>query len=94
MRASILRNSLIALYKDSDEILEALNLIDFTALNNKFYREVFERITEDHFWEVDEFLNSDKVMQYQDAINQAAVACTTDIAKLIELAMVEKGVKH
>ena len=90
----ILKNSLLALYRDSDEITEALNLIDFTAVHHKFYKEIFHHIDEELFWKVDDYLNGDDVLVYHNAVDKAAVACTSDIAALIELALSAKDVKH
>lgn len=94
MRRSILKNSLKALYADSEEILEAFDLIDWSQLDHKFYSELFYYIDEHEFWEVDTYLQSDKVMGYYSAVDKAAMSCTQDLARLIELAMVEKNVKH
>lgn len=88
----ILRNSLLSLYKDSDEITESLKLIDYTILDKEFYDTVFTHISEEDFYEVDNFLNSDKVLMYYNAIDRAAMAMTDDLAKLIELALLDKGV--
>lgn len=90
----ILKNSLLALYRDSDEITEALQLIDFTAVHHKFYKEVFCHIDEELFWKVDTYLNGDDAMAYHNAVDRAAMAVTNDLAALIELALVNKEVKH
>lgn len=94
MRRSILRNSLLSLYRDSEEITEALNSIDYTTLDKEFYDTMFTYISEEDFYEVDNFLNSDKVVKYYNAVDKAALAMTSDLAALIELAMVTKDVKH
>ena len=94
MRRSILKNSLKMLYADSPEILEALELIDWHIADRKFYAELFYHIPETEFWEMDELLQSDKMKRYSVAIEKAALACTNDLAQLIELAMVQKDVKH
>lgn len=94
MRRSILRNSLLSLYKDSEEITEALRMIDYTVLDKEFYDTVFTYISEEDFHEVDNFLSSDKVLMYYNAVDKAALAMTNDLAELIELAMVTKDVKH
>ena len=90
----ILKNSLLALYRDSDEITEALNLIDWSQLDHKFYKELFYHIEEELFWKVDTYLNGDDVMAYHNAVDRAAMAVTNDLAALIELALVNKEVKH
>jgi hypothetical protein len=94
MKRSILKNSLKSLYADSEEILEAFDLVDFSQLDTKFYSEMFEHIDEELFWKIDSYLQSDEVMCYYQAVDRAALACTQDLANLIELAMVEKDVKH
>lgn len=94
MRRSILKNSLKLMYADSPEILEALDLIDWYVADRKFYSELFYHIDETEFWQMDELLQSDKMKRYSVAIEKAALACTNDLAQLIELAMVQKDVKH
>lgn len=94
MRRSILKNSLKLMYIDSPEILEALELIDWSSTDRKFFSELFHHISEEEFWEVDELLQSDKIKRYYSAIDKAALACTLDLARLIELALVGKDVKH
>lgn len=93
-RRPILKNSLLSLYRDSDEIMECLQLIDWSVLDKTFYDTLFTHISEEEFWEVDTFLNSDKVLMYYQAVDKAAMSLTDDLAKLIELAVLEKGVKH
>lgn len=94
MRRSILKNSLKLMYADCPEILEALDLIDWSAADRKFYAEVFHHMPETEFWEMDELLQSDKMNRYSMAIEKAVLACTMDIAQLIELALVDKKTKH
>lgn len=94
MKRSILRNSLMSLYRDSDEIIEALQLVDFTQLDYDFYKAVFSHIDEHEFWAVDDYLNGEQVKRYHHAVDQAAMAVTQDLANLIELAILEKNVKH
>ena len=93
-RRSILKNSLLSLYRDSDEIMECLQLIDWSALDKTFYDTLFTHITEEEFWEVDTFLNSDKVLMYYQAVDKTAMSLTDDLAKLIELAVLERTTKH
>ena len=89
---SVLKNSLLALYRDSEEITESLKLIDYSALDKEFYATIFTYISEEDFYEVDNFLNSDKVMMYYNAVDKAALAMTNDLANLIQLAILDKGV--
>ena len=90
----ILKNSLLSLYRDSDEITEALKLIDYTALDKEFYDTIFTYISEEDFYEVDNFLNSDKVLKYYNAVDKATMSLTSDLAALIELTVATKGIKH
>lgn len=94
MRRNILKNSLISLYRDDEEIIEALSLISWDAVHHKFYKELFHHIDEELFWKVDGYLNGEHVMAYHNAVDRAAVACTSDLAALIELAMISKEIKH
>ena len=93
-RRPILKNSLLSLYRDSDEIMECLQLIDWSVLDKTFYDTLFTHISEAEFWQVDTFLNSDKVLMYYQAVDKTAMSLTDDLAKLIELAILNKGVKH
>jgi len=92
IRRSVLKNSLLALYRDSEEITENLKLIDYSCLDKEFYATIFTHISEEDFYEVDNFLNSDKVMMYYNAVDKAALAMTNDLANLIQLALLYKGV--
>ena len=83
---------MLALYRDSEEITESLKLIDYSALDKEFYATIFTHISEEDFYEVDNFLNSDKVMMYYNAVDKAALAMTNDLANLIQLALLDKGV--
>ena len=91
-RRPILKNSLLSMYRDSDEIMECLQLIDWSVLDKTFYDTLFTHISEEEFWEVDTFLNSDKVLMYYQAVDKAAMSLTPDLAKLIELSILDKGV--
>ena len=56
-RRSVLKNSLLALYRDSEEITESLKLIDYSSLDKEFYATIFTHISEEDFYEVDNFLH-------------------------------------
>jgi hypothetical protein len=90
----ILKNSLLALYADDEGIVESLKLCDYTAVNSKFRAELFQRIDEDSFFVMDTILRSQNYLNYKRAIDEAACACTTQLADLIALAMEDGGVKH
>lgn len=94
-RRSVLKNSLLALYRDSEEITESLKLIDYSCLDKEFYATLFAHISEEDFYEVDNFLNSDKVISYYNAVDKAALSLTPDLANLIELSILDKGnIRH
>lgn len=88
-----LKSSMLALYYDDEEIYEALLQVDWTQLNSKYSQELFSRIDVNTFYYVDEFLHSDEYMLYANAVNQAAMSVTQDLANLIKLAKVQ-GSEH
>lgn len=90
----ILKNSLLALYADDEGIVESLKLCDYTAVNSKFRAELFNRISPEAFIKMDNILRSPEYLEYKLAIDQAACACTRELADLIALAMEDGGVRH
>lgn len=94
MKRSILRNSLKNLYADCPEILQTLDLIDFDQVDYKFFAEVYARMDRQRFWKIDDYLISDEVMEYCRVIEEATMSCTKELSQLIELALVQKDVKH
>lgn len=55
----LLRNSMLALYRDNDVIYDALLQCDWSKLNYKFQQELFLRISPDRFYAMDEIMHSD-----------------------------------
>jgi len=85
----LLRNSMLALYSDNDTIYDALLQVDWSKLNYKFQQELFLRISPDRFYAMDEVLRSDAYIEYRDAIDRAAQACSNDLANLLEFVVSE-----
>lgn len=90
----ILRNTLLALYADCPEIIQALQKCDFTKLNRKFTEEVFSRISKEEFEYIDGILHSDAYMRYKDAVDGAAMAMTNELANLISFVVEDGGSVH
>lgn len=86
---NLLRDSMLALYRDSDEIYSALLQVDWSKLNYKFQQELFLRISPDRFYAMDEILHSDAYIEYREAIDRAALACSNDLANLLEFVVSE-----
>ena len=85
----LLKNTLLQLYRDNDEIYAALVQCDWSKLNYKFQQELFLRISPDRFYAMDEILHSDAYIEYRDAVDNAAMACTNDLANLLEFVVSE-----
>jgi phage anti-repressor protein len=86
--------SLTSIYFNDPEIIKALALVDYTKVAYKFKQELFARMTKEDYDEIDTFLRSDKYENYVNAVNQSTLALTNDLAKLIELVVMqpeEKG---
>ena len=90
---NLLKETLVALYYDLPEVVHALQQIDFSVVNRNFKNELFSRISEEDFYKVDEYLHSDEYFAYKDAIDQASMTVTTELAALIEFVTTEKGGK-
>lgn len=86
MTINTLRDSMLALYRDDDQIYSALLGVDWSSLNQKYKEELFARIDEKDYYVMDSLLHSDEYANYANAINQAALACTQQLADLILLA--------
>jgi hypothetical protein len=87
---NILRDSMLALYRDSPEIFDALIDIDWSKVESKFRNEVFARIDPDTFYKVDGWLHSDDYLRYKSAIDSSAQSCTTELAQIIEFTLQER----
>lgn len=79
----ILKNSLIGIYMDCPEIIEALHRVDFSRVNFHFKSELFKRMTPEEFRAVDDFLRSDAYLKYKNALDKSAMACSEELANLI-----------
>ena len=84
IRKGILRNSLMMLYADDLDIINALSKIDFSAIDRQFEKEVLSRISEQHFKQVDDFLRSDLYADYKIAVEQASMTLTQELGTLIQ----------
>ncbi|MGL5012964.1 MAG: hypothetical protein ACRC6V_01570 [Bacteroidales bacterium] len=87
----LLRNSMLALYRDNDVIYDALSQLDWTAVQSKFEKEVFCRIDKETFYKVDEYLRGDEYMYYKQALDEASMAVTSDLSQLIEFTLEENN---
>lgn len=88
---NLLRGTLLSLYKDCPEITDALLQCDFSKVNRSFRENLFARIDEEEYWAMDEILRSDEYMKYRDAIDQASLSITDELADLIEFVVAENG---
>jgi hypothetical protein len=88
---TLLRNTLISLYKDCPEITDALLQIDYSVLNYSFKRALFSHISEEEFYKMDEILHSEEYMKYRDAIDRASVSITEELGDLISFVVTENG---
>lgn len=91
---TLLRNTLLSLYADSDEITDALLQCDFSKVNRSFRENLFARIDEEAYWHMDEILHSDEYVAYKNAIDLASLAITDELADLIEFVVQEGGAKQ
>jgi hypothetical protein len=87
---NLLRDTMLSLYRDSDEITSALIDIDWSKVESKFRNEVFARIDPDTFYKVDGWLHSDDYLRYKSAIDSSAQSCTTELAQIIEFTLQER----
>lgn len=87
---NLLRDSMLALYRDCPEIYDALIDIDWSKVETKFRNEVFARIDPDTFYKIDAVLHSDDYLRYKSAIDSSAQSCTTDLAQIIEFTLQER----
>lgn len=87
---NLLRDVMLSLYRDSDEITSALIDIDWSKVESKFRNEVFARIDPDTFYKVDGWLHSDDYLRYKSAIDSSAQSCTMELAQIIEFTLQER----
>lgn len=85
--SNLLKNSLYAAYRDSPDVLDMFDKLDFTALSAQFNKELYSRITPDEQQVVEEMLASDLVKKYDQAVAASVLSCTRAIADLLELVL-------
>lgn len=89
IRKGILRNSLMIMYANEYDILDALSRISWDAVDRQFEKEVLLRIDEKSFKDVDDFLRSDEYSKYKLAIEEASMAVTKELSALLLFAASE-----
>ena len=87
---NLLKSSLIEIYYDSPEIVQAIDMLDFSEVNYKFKSELFARIDIDTFERVDSFLRGDDYAAYKNAIDAASIACTKELGELMSFVFSQK----
>lgn len=87
---NLLRDTLLALYRDSDEITDALKQCDWEKIQYKFQQELFLRIDPLEFYKIDAILHSKEYARYRDAVDMAAMACSNDLSLLLDFVMEQK----
>lgn len=89
IRKGILKNSLMIMYANEYDILDALSRISWDAVDRQFEKEVLLRIDEKSFKDVDDFLRSDEYSKYKLAIEEASLAVTKQLSQLLLFAASE-----
>lgn len=87
---NLLRDSMLQLYRDCPEITSALIDIDWSKVETKFRNEVFSRIDPETYYKIDAVLHSDDYMLFKRAVDEGAMACTSDLAQIIEFTLQER----
>nr|DAH57180.1 MAG TPA: hypothetical protein [Caudoviricetes sp.] len=85
--SNVLKEAMLTLYRDSPEILYCLQQLDYDELSINFQREMDQRISREDVKEVEEFLASEKYVCYCNAVNEASMALTREISKLLEFVL-------
>lgn len=89
---SVLKNSLLMLYRDSEEICNMINSLDFTSLDSRFSSELFCRISKEEYYLVEEFLASELYSNYTQAVHAATLAMTRPLSDLMNFVLeTQKG---
>lgn len=83
----VLKNSLKILYADHPEILMMLDQISFDKLNVQWKQELFSRIPEKDYYEVEEFLSSDLYNRYTIAVHYATMSMTRPLSDLMSFVL-------
>lgn len=87
---NLLKSSLIAIYYDSPEIVQAIDKLDFSQVNYKFKSELFARIDISTFERVDSFLRGDDYAAYKNAIDGASLAVTRELGEMMNFVCSQK----
>lgn len=87
--SELLKTSLYRAYRDSPEILDLFDQLDFTKLTVQFNQELYSRITPDEQTIVENILASDIVKRYDVAVASAVLAVTRPLADLLDLVLVQ-----
>lgn len=87
--SNLLRNSLYSSYRDSPDILDLFDQLDFSKLSYAFDQELYLRITKDEKELVEEMIASELVKKYEDAVLAATLAVTRPLYELLELVLVQ-----
>lgn len=86
--STIIINSLKSLYNDKPDMLQLLQQLDLTDLEEEFYKILFQHIDKETFNKVDAFLHTPECRLYNDAVSLATydlIDKLEDITKVIEL---------
>lgn len=87
--SSLLKNSLYAAYRDSPDILDMFDLLDWTQLTHKFQSELDKRMDRDTVEICQKILTSDIIHRYDTAVAESVQACTNNVSQLLELVLVQ-----
>ena len=87
---NLLKSSLIAIYYDSPEIVQAIDKLNCSQVNYKFRSELFARIDIATFERVDSFLRSDDYAAYKNAIDGASLAVTRELVEMMNFVCSQK----
>lgn len=82
---SVLRNSLYSLYANDYAVLDMLDQISFKELEYKYQAEMDKRIDRESVTLAQLMLASDIIARYDRAVQESCMACTQDLAKIMEL---------
>lgn len=85
--STVLKQAMLTLYRDSPEILYCLQQLNYDELSVNFQREMDQRISREDVKEVEEFLASEKYICYANSVNEASMALTREISKLLEFVL-------
>jgi hypothetical protein len=87
--SSVLRASLYQLYANDYAVLDLLDQIEWSDLSRKFDDELYSRISREDAKLAQAMLVSDVLLRYDQAVAQAAVACTGKLAEIMSILIIE-----